>query len=453
MRDQEPAIAAIATAPGQGAIAIIRVTGAGAGEVVSKVFTGRGWEKVKPRVATRGRIVDAQGRTLDDVVLTRYVAPSSYTGEDLVEVACHGGILVTSAVFGRVLEAGARPAAPGEFTRRAFANGKMDLTQAEAVMDLIGAQTDLALRAANEQLSGRLGSEILAVRDGILSVLAHVEAFIDFPDEDIDPDTGEAIMGRIDLAAGRLGALMATAEQGRLIREGARTVICGAPNVGKSSLLNLLLGFERAIVSDLPGTTRDTIEEVVNLKGLPLRLVDTAGMRQSDDALERAGIRRTEQQLETADLILEVVDGSAPPDQPRAAIPDSISGVRLVVANKADLGLRPEWTAESGSPAGVSCKTGAGIDSLADAVVAALTGGQSEGWGGGALAISTRHKHWVSQALDCLVAAREALASGISPEFVAIDLRSALDALGQVVGLVDTEDLLDQIFSSFCIGK
>jgi len=371
-------------------------------------------------------------------------APSSYTGEEMVEIACHGGILVTRRLLGLLLERGARLAGPGEFTQRAFLNGKMDLTQAEAVMDLIRAQTDLGLRAATEQLEGRLGERICEIRAALLDLLAHVEAYIDFPEEDINPDTGAALLARLESVRERIGLLLRTADQGRVLREGVRTVIYGAPNVGKSSLLNRLLGYERAIVSEIPGTTRDTIEEVVNLRGIPVRLVDTAGVRDSECAIERQGIARTLQHLERADLILHVVDASQP--RTEAAEPG-----RLLILNKIDLGEHPSWSGCDGVR--ISCLENArGIEPLADAIFERAMGrGMTSG--DFAIAINARHQACLKTAEQHAQAAEAAFVDGLSAEFIALELRSALDAVGDVVGRVETEDLIGKIFSTFCLGK
>lgn len=305
-------IAAISTPLGEGAIAVLRMSGPRAVEIAGQVFRGKvRANAMAARMQRFGAICD-EGQKLDDVLLTVFRSPHSYTGEDVVEIAGHGGVLVARRILELLLKCGARSAEPGEFTQRAYLSGKMDLTQAEAVMDLITAQTDLALRAATEQLEGRLGERIRGLRERLVELLAHVEAFIDFPDEDIDPDTGDALRAKLDTARAETAALLATAGQGRVLREGVRTVIYGAPNVGKSSLLNLLLGYERAIVSARPGTTRDVIEEVISLRGYPLRLVDTAGIRESDDEIERAGMARTRRQVERADLVLHIADASAP---------------------------------------------------------------------------------------------------------------------------------------------
>jgi tRNA modification GTPase len=461
-------IAAISTPFGEGAIAVLRLSGPRAAEIAEAVFRGRSRvADLAPRQQSFGAVFEA-GQKLDDVLLSVFPGPASYTGEDVVEIACHGGILVTRRILELLLRQGARAAHPGEFTQRAFLNGKMDLTQAEAVMDLITAQTDLALRAASEQLEGRLGEHIRGLRETFLGLLAHVEAYIDFPDEDIDPDTGEALLRKLDAGRAEIEALLATADRGKILREGVRTVIYGAPNVGKSSLLNLLLGTERAIVSAQPGTTRDVIEEVINLRGIPLRLIDTAGVRESDDEIERAGMERTRQQVERADLVLRVVDASVAgetvwlikpmsresgigkSDGPGGAGQTASQPHTLLVLNKIDLGEHPGWHGTPGVR--LSCLRGEGVDALAAAIVAQVTGGQAahRDW---SLAINARHEACLLRARNFTDAARRALREGLSAEFAAEELRGALDAVGEVVGKLDSEDVLGKIFSTFCIGK
>jgi tRNA modification GTPase len=435
-------IAAVSTPFGEGAIAVLRLSGSRAVEIADAVFQGK--KRIAEMASRRqhfGAIRDGE-RKLDDVLLTVFRAPHSYTGEDVVEIAGHGGVLIARRVLEVLLQAGARSAEPGEFTQRAYLNAKMDLTQAEAVMDLISAQTDLALQAAGEQLAGRLGEHVRRLREALLELLAHVEAYIDFPDEDIDPDTGEALLNKLDAARVEIHALLSTAERGKVLREGVRTVIYGAPNVGKSSLLNLLLGQERAIVSARPGTTRDVIEEVINLRGLPLRLIDTAGMRESDDEIERAGMDRTRQQVERADLVLQVVDASEKAGERESGA--------LLVLNKTDLGEHTSWSGVEGVR--ISCLNGVGVEALAQAIVARVTGGAAaqRDW---SLAVNARHADCLQRASGLVEAARDALTSALSPEFVAEELRGALDAVGEIVGKADTEEILGKIFSTFCIGK
>lgn len=438
-------IAAISTPFGEGALAVLRLSGPRAIAVADGLF----FSKVKaselpPRVAQFGTIEDRGGK-VDEVLLTVFRAPASYTGEDVVEISGHGGVLVSRRILELLFTHGARPAQPGEFTQRAFLNGKMDLTQAEAVMDVISAQTELALKAATEQLEGRLGDRIRALREALLELLAHIEAHIDFPEEDIDPDTGDALRRRMNAIRGDMEKLLATAGQGRVLREGVRTVIYGEPNVGKSSLLNLLLGSERAIVSAQPGTTRDVIEEVVNLRGIPLRLADTAGVRESADEIELAGMERTRRQVERADLVLHVVDASAPA-APSSA-PAESGAVRVL--NKVDLGEHESWRGADGVR--LSCKTGSGLEALADAIEARVLGGAAKpDW---TVAINARHQECLQRAGAFLDAALHAFEDGLSPEFIAEELRAAMEAVGDVVGGVDAEDVLGKIFGSFCIGK
>ena len=447
-------IAAIASPFGEGAIALLRVSGTNALAVADRVCgqVARQPSAYPPGRQHLTRVLDPGGDlVLDQVMMSVHRAPRSYTGEDLVEITCHGGILLTRRVLDALLKAGARPAEPGEFTQRAFVNGKMDLTQAEGVMDLITAQTDLALRAAHEQLAGRLGGRIAALRELLLSLTAHAEAYIDFPDEDIDPDTGAALLARFDTVAREIGKLLDTAGQGRILREGVRTVIYGEPNVGKSSLLNALLGSERAIVSEIPGTTRDTIEESLDVRGLPLRLIDTAGLRGSVDPIEQAGMARTLASLERADLALHVVDGSRPSaEQPVSEIAEH-AAVTILILNKADLGLDAAWENHPDAVA-VSCRTHTGIDAVADAIYQRVTGGQVA-WSDASAAINARHQACLQRAGASLQTARAALAAGLSAEFVALDLRGALDAVGEIIGAVYTEEILGKIFASFCIGK
>jgi tRNA modification GTPase len=428
-----------------GAVALLRISGPEAIAVADRLAAGRA-SKAPERHAVLVELRDAAGALVDEVLLTVFRAPRSYTGEDVVEIGCHGGVLVTRKVLNALLEAGARLAEPGEFSQRAFLNQRMDLTQAEGVMDLISAQTELAMRAAHEQREGRLGRRTEELRADLLGVVAHLEAYIDFPDEDIDPDTGAAMLARIDRLIAALCALLATADQGRILREGVRTVIYGKPNVGKSSLLNLLLGYERAIVSPTAGTTRDTVEEVVNVAGIPLRLIDTAGIRDGGDAIEAEGIRRSFQQLSRADLVLEVVDGSAP----REDLLDPFSSRRILILNKSDLGLHPDWQGSGGLA--FSCREEAGAELLAEQIQAALSLGVAD-WGEHSVAINARHQDCLRRALASVEAGRSQLATGHSPEFVAADLRDGLAAVGEIAGRVDTDEILGEIFSQFCIGK
>ncbi|MGB1258492.1 MAG: tRNA uridine-5-carboxymethylaminomethyl(34) synthesis GTPase MnmE [Akkermansiaceae bacterium] len=450
----EHTIAAIATPPGMGAVGVIRVSGGQAFSLVSDCLSGdKPVSQLQDRRATLTNICDSSGDTIDQVLITPFQGPKSYTGEDTVEIACHGGVLITKRILQRLLELGVQPAEAGEFSQRAFLNGKMDLTQAEAVMDLISAQTELGMRAAHEQLRGTLGNETEAIRAEILSIAAHVEAYIDFPEEDIDTDTGKVLAGKIQQVVDTVARLLQTAEQGRILREGLRTVIYGAPNAGKSSLLNCLLGYERAIVSDVAGTTRDTVEEVLNLRGIPVRLIDTAGMRDTDDVIEQQGVQRTVQQVETADLILEVVDASKPKGEVLSR-DDIGSRHHLLILNKNDLTAHQDWAEvkDEVSCVSVSCTTRDGLEPFLDHLAEMLSLGSAE-WGGHAVAINLRHQACLGRARKSLQAAISTLESGESAEFISVELREAMEAIGEIAGRIDTEELLGEIFSSFCIGK
>lgn len=446
----ETTIAAIATAPGMGAVGLIRVSGPEAMVCVSRCLPeGRDAGTFAERYATLTKIVDTQGEPIDEVLVTCFHGTRSFTGENSVEIACHGGVLVMQRVLARLFECGIEPAQAGEFSQRAFLNGKMDLTQAEAIMDLISAQTELAMRAAHEQLQGTLGNRSEDIRAEILGIAAHVEAYIDFPDEDIDTDTGKVLADRLQLVGESIGKLLQTAEQGRILREGVRTVIFGSPNAGKSSLLNQLLGYERAIVSDVEGTTRDTVEEVINLEGIPVRLIDTAGVRVTDDAIEQQGVARTRAQVETADLILEVVDGSQP-NILRLSEEEIGNRHHILVMNKSDLGIHPDWEGLAGVE--VSCVKDGGLESLVRSIAHELSMGAGE-WGGHAVAINARHQECLRRARQSIEAAQQTLLAGEGAEFISMDLREAMEAIGEIAGRIDTEELLGEIFSSFCIGK
>ncbi|HAO97250.1 MAG: tRNA uridine-5-carboxymethylaminomethyl(34) synthesis GTPase MnmE [Roseibacillus sp.] len=442
-------IAAIATPFGPGAIALIRLSGEESLSVAGKAL-GMDCEQQEARMVTRADVRSSTGEVIDDVLVTVFRRPCSYTGENLVEISCHGGVLVVQRVLDRLLECGARSAMAGEFSQRAFLNGKMDLTQAEAVMDVIGAQTDLALRAAQQQLGGKIGLETEEIRSLLLQIVAQIEAYIDFPDEDIAPQTGEALAGQLALAQKRIESLLATAQQGRILREGARVVIYGEPNVGKSSLLNILLGQERAIVSDTAGTTRDTVEEVLNLGGFPVRLIDTAGHRKTIDELERVGVERTLDKVAQADLVLEVVDASAP--RRESMLRSESKNLRqLLVLNKCDLPRHDDWIGV-GDLVEISCAEGWGLDRLISAIVGEFAHGDGT-WGQDAVAVNVRHQSCLRRARGALEEAYGQLRGGVGPEFVAVDLRLALDAIGEVAGRVEAEELLGEIFGQFCIGK
>lgn len=441
--DEADTIAAISTPRGESAVALVRISGSQSPNILRKLFVAAGTrQELDVRSATFGRIVH-DGEVLDEVLVTVFRAPSSYTGEDVVEISCHGGLLVTARVLEAVLNCGARHAEPGEFTRRAFVAGKMDLTKAEAVMDLITARTPLALRAANEQLAGRLGELFLKMRGDLLDALAHLEAWIDFPEENIDPESGAALLSRLDDIRDGARSLLSTADQGRILREGVRTVIVGKPNAGKSLLLNRLLGTDRAIVSPVAGTTRDTIEEAALLEGILFRITDTAGLRTTDDPVEREGVERSRRAIDQADVVLHVVDAAEMSD-------DMAFGNEILVVNKID--LHPDLCSLPPHAVAVSALTGSGFSSLIQCMLEKAGAGHLSAAPSHA-AINARHKALLAEGLARLDAARELLVENAAPEITAMELRAALDAVGRIIGSVDIEDVLGTIFSTFCIGK
>jgi tRNA modification GTPase len=451
-------IVAICTPLGEGGLAVLRVSGSEALRVADACFEPVGTSSVKPLAAAThtvqfGRIV-RQGRVVDEVLLAVLRAPRTFTREDTVEVSCHGGLLPAKLVLETLLEHGARLAQPGEFTRRAFLNGRIDLAQAEAVADLIHARTELALAAANEQLAGRLSRRINELRDLLLATLAHLEAHIDFPEEDIAPHTREQLIGRLERTLEFIQRLLLTADEGQLLRRGVRAAIVGRPNAGKSSLLNQLLGRERAIVSPIPGTTRDTIEETANVRGVPVVFIDTAGLRDAGDTLEQEGMRRSREALLRAELVLHVLDGSEPLQPEDARYLAEFAGKRrLLVRNKHDLPQRLEIPPDHpGAVVPVSCLTGEGVELLKDTLKGMVWKGEL-GTEMLEVMINSRHQEALRRAGAAVRRTVEALRQDLSLEFAALDLRIAVNAVGEVVGQTATEDLLDSIFSQFCIGK
>ena len=451
-------IAAIATPLGQGGLAIIRLSGERAVPVGDAVFhppsgNAETLANANSHTIHYGHIV-RDGQRIDEVMVSVMRAPATFTREDIVEINCHGGMQSTKAVLDTVLGAGARLALPGEFTKRAFLHGRIDLTQAEAVADLIHARTDLALNAANEQLAGKLSQRINQLRDDTMHVLAHVEAHIDFPDEDIQPDTMDDLIQRLESAEAFIDKLLATANEGQLIRRGIRVAIVGRPNAGKSSLLNQLLGHERAIVSDIAGTTRDTISEEAQIRGIPVVFVDTAGLQETDDVVEQEGVRRSRASLGQADIVLHVLDASeplTPDDQERLAELADLNCI--VVLNKNDLPAQLGKADMHGNQAiPVSCVSGVGVEALKDAIRASVWDGKitSEML---EVMVNSRHQEALNRAKTSLQASLGQVRSGAVLDLAAVDLRIATNAIGEIVGKTTTEDLLDSIFSTFCIGK
>ena len=454
---EDDTIAAIATPLGEGGLAVIRISGPESLAVADRGFVPIGKSSRKASEATThtihyGNIV-RDGKRIDEVLLAVMRGPRTFTREDVVEITCHGGLLPAKLVLDTVLAHGARPAHPGEFTKRAFLNGRLDLAQAEAVADVIHSRTELALRAANEQLAGKLSQRINQLRDDLLHTLAHVEAHLDFPDEDISPDTKDQLVGRLERGVAFMDELLRTANEGQILRRGIRAAIVGRPNAGKSSLLNQLLGRDRAIVSPIPGTTRDTIEETANVRGLPVVFIDTAGLREAQDELESEGIRRSHQSLATAEFILHVLDAAEPLTPADEKYLAEFAGKkRILVRNKTDLPVRLILARSDSPVVEVCCVTGQGIEQLKDAIKALVWAGEikSEML---EVMINSRHQEALGRTRAATLRTLDALRADVTLELVALDLRIAVNAVGEIVGKTSTEDLLDSIFSQFCIGK
>jgi tRNA modification GTPase len=454
----EDTIAAIATPLGEGGLAVIRISGLEALAVADRCFAPVGPASMKPSAAATHTIhfghVVRNGQNVDEALLAVMRAPRTFTREDVVEITCHGGILPAKTVLDVVLANGARLAEPGEFTRRAFLNGRIDLAQAEAVADLIHSRTELALRAANEQLAGKLSRRINQLRDEMVETLAHVEAHIDFPEEDIAPDTRDQLLARLERSVTSMDELLRTADEGQILRRGIRAAIIGRPNAGKSSLLNQLLGRDRAIVSAIPGTTRDTIEETANIRGLPVVFIDTAGLREARDEVEAEGVRRSRQTSQEAEFILHVLDAAeplTPADENYLA--EFADKKRILVRNKIDLPARLQLPPGLQAPvAEVCCLTGQGIEPLKEAIKQLVWAGEIKAEMLQVM-ISSRHQDALNRARTATLRGLDALRPDQPLELVALDLHIAVNAVGEIVGKTTTEDLLDMIFSHFCIGK
>lgn len=448
MRDP---IVAIATPYGESAVGMIRLSGKGVHEIVKKLFKTKA--KFEERKALYGTLTDLEGKPVDEGIAIFYKAPKSYTGEDMVEITLHGNPVILEKALKIFIDAGCRLAEPGEFTKRAFLNQKLDLTQAEAVADLISAKTDLAREVALRQLRGELSKIIKPLREKLLELHAYLEADIEFSEEDIPTITKDQVLEVIDEVIAKVKELLKTSTAGRVIREGLKLAIVGKPNVGKSSLFNALLGQERAIVTDIAGTTRDFIEETLNLKGVPVRIVDTAGIRKTDDPVEKIGVQRSKEKIQSADVILFVVDGSGEfTEEDEEVFREVKDKDPLVVINKVDLGVKiPLEIFEGLSIIKVSARTGYGLKALEEEILKRVGFVSQEGL---KIYVSVRHEKLLKEALEVLERFRERYSvEDISPEIAMLDVREASDLLGEIIGEVTTEEVLGNIFSRFCIGK
>ncbi len=460
-------IAAIATPPGEGGIGIVRLSGPEAEAIASRLFsTGRDISHFVSHRLYYGTIEDpTEKRTIDSCLMSVMKGPRSFTGEDTVEFQCHGGQLLLKRLLEALIRQGARLADAGEFTRRAFLNGKIDLAQAEAIMDVIKAKTDLALSVAHNQLSGRISREVNGIKGRLATLLSRVEAELDFPaEEDISTVSPSETAAELEEIEKRLMRLLETYEEGKIISEGVRVVILGRPNVGKSTLLNLLLREERAIVTPIPGTTRDVIEEVVNIRGIPVRLMDTAGLREGADTVEAIGLRFAQERLKDAHLVLYVTDFSSCSEEDKAHL-SAIRGKKvIVVINKTDLAADGEIERASTffgawRTVPLSALQERGVGLLEGAIFEEATShspryGTAIDRGGDDLVItSVRHRAALEGACEAIKRGGEALSEGLSGEFLALELRGVIEKVGEITGEVTNEDILEEIFSHFCIGK
>lgn len=445
-------IAAVATPPGEGGVAVIRISGKDALAIAEKVFSGP-IRAYKTHTAHFGKIRDGAGNTVDEVLALVMLGTRSYTGEDTVEIHCHGGSLITRRVLDTILQAGARAAQPGEFTFKAFINGKLDLAQAEAVQSLIGAKNDLAVKMAEQQLQGKISHQISSFQKKLTDIAAILEAWVDFPEEDLEFATMDEVIDALHETKQKMQQLAATFHDGKIVSHGIALCLAGPPNVGKSSLMNALLGKQRAIVTDIPGTTRDILEEEMKLGNLHFRLIDTAGIRETHEVVEKEGIRRSREAMQHADLILLVLDASTELcPEAHALIASAPKEKTLLVWNKIDLPSAKIPHVDLPFTLCVSAKEGIGLEFLREEIDRII-------WRKGPPAkdeiviTNSRHHQALTNAIDALQTLIEGLKTGVSPEFVASDMRKVLSELGTIIGTNITEDILSAIFSKFCIGK
>ncbi len=463
----EDTIAAIATAYGEGGIGIIRISGDKAKDILDQIFmaglpvqfNGAESSELQDRTLCYGHIIDRKKKEIVDEVLAVYMkAPQTYTREDVVEINCHGSMISLRKTLDLIIKCGARMAEPGEFTKRAFLNGRLDLSQAEAVIDLVKAKTNMGYEVSVAQLAGSLSNTVRAIRDELLEVLAHVIVNLDYPDADIEELSYNSLKESLKQIRGRIEALVETAETGMIIKEGLKTVIIGKPNVGKSSLMNALLKESRAIVTEIPGTTRDTIEEIISLKNIPIRLVDTAGIRETEDSIEKIGIARSKDSFNGADLVIFVLNASEELSFEDYAIMDYVIEKKAIVLfNKVDLGQRlKKQDVLDVMPHAIVINTviteNQGIEELETAIFELVYGGKVKQQDS-IMITNLRHKDLLKKASQCLGDALHMVDKKEALDFIEVDIKRSWELLGEIVGETVSEDIIDQVFSRFCLGK
>ena len=452
-------IAAISTPRGEGGIGIVRISGDRAIEILGKIFRPKSEKEIKELrnfSINYGKLYNENNELVDEVLVSIMKGTKTYTAEDIVEINCHGGYLITEKVLELVLRFGARHAEQGEFTRRAFVNGRIDLTQAEAVMDLIHSKTDKSISLSLDQLRGDLKSQIAHLKKLLLDVAAHVNVVLDYPEEGIDDPLPDNLVDNLETVMNTANELILSYDKGKMIKEGVKTAIVGKPNVGKSSLLNALLREERAIVTHIAGTTRDIIEEVINIKGIPLVLVDTAGIRKTDDIVENIGVEKSFEQIEKADFILFVVDGSTELDIEDFKINEKLRGKKVLgIVNKNDL-IQVAKLSELDSVdsfINISAKESIGISDMEEQIYDLIVRGTVEDSSKKLIITNIRHKTALEKTKDAVKNIFETINMGLPMDLIAVDLKEALDSLSEVTGEISTEDLLDHVFKNFCVGK
>ncbi|MBW9144861.1 tRNA uridine-5-carboxymethylaminomethyl(34) synthesis GTPase MnmE [Clostridium sp. CM028] len=452
-------IAAIATSIGEGGISIIRVSGDMSIDIVNSIFIGKNNRKLhdlKSYTMRYGHIIDKNGSRLDEVIISYMKGPKSFTAEDTIEINCHGGVVGTNRILQEVILAGARMAEPGEFTKRAFLNGRIDLSQAEAVIDIIRAKTDLSMKSALMQSEGSISREIKNIRNKLLSVIASIEVTVDYPEEDIEEVTAEKVNEDVIDIISEIDTLLSTADEGKILREGLSTVIVGKPNVGKSSLLNALVKEKRAIVTDVPGTTRDAIEEYINIEGIPVKIVDTAGIRETEDIVEKIGVEKSKEKIDEADLVILILDSSKKLSHEDREIIKYIKNKKyIVLLNKSDLGGKIEieelQSLKSKYITNVSVKTGEGLNHVKEYIKDLFFKGEIKTEG--IFVTNNRHKESLIRAKENLESSLNALEYTLAIDLASIDIRNAWISLGEITGEILEEDIIHKIFSEFCLGK